>query len=324
MTKFGLTGLGYLGKIHLKLLKEINFINLIGIYDTNQELTKSLAGQYGVTAFSSINELLDACDAVDIVTPSQTHFEIASACIKKGKHVFIEKPVTPTVEEARQLQSLAKEAGVLIQVGHVERFNPAYISAKAFIKHPQYIEFDRIALYNPRGTDVSVTLDLMVHDLDILLNMVKSNVKKISANGVKLISNTVDVANARIEFENGCVANIITNRVAQQNTRKITVYQDNTIISINLLDKTTEVIHFKNASKNTQNTVYRPGFGLPDKELVFDHPIIFPTNAIKEELLAFHNSINTGKKTAVTIEDAIDVLSLAYSIDEKILHLISK
>jgi predicted dehydrogenase len=323
MTKFGLAGLGYLGKIHLKLLKEISTIELIGIYDIDQKLTKELADQYGVKAFNQLNELIEACDAVDVVTPSQTHFAVASECIKKGKHVFIEKPVTPTVEEALQLQSLAKEAGVHIQVGHVERFNPAYISGKTFINKPQYIEIERLALYNPRGTDVSVTLDLMIHDLDLLLDLVKSNVKKISANGVTIISKTVDVANAKVEFENGCVANITANRISQSNVRNITAFQGDNTININLLDKTTQVIRYKNASKDTTNIVYKPGFGLPDKEVVIEHPIILPTNAIKEELLAFHNSIITGKKPVVSIDDAIEVLRLAYSIDEKILHQIS-
>lgn len=324
MVKVGLIGLGYLGKIHLKLLREIKEVELLGVFDIDPVLTKTLADQYNTQAFTSAAELIEAADAIDIVTPSNTHCEIASQCIRKGKHVFIEKPATSTVEEAKLLQSLAKEAGVIIQVGHVERFNPAFVAAKPLISSPQYIEFQRLAQYNPRGTDVSVTLDLMIHDLDLLLTLVKSNIKKISANGVSSISKTPDIANARIEFDNGCVANVTANRIALDNSRKLTVYQDNTVIKIDLLNKITEVIRYKNAVKNSQGQVIIPGKGIPDKEISIEHPIILPTNAIKEELLAFHISIITAKKPVVTIDDAIDVLSLAYSIDEKILHLISK
>lgn len=219
---------------------------------------------------------------------------------------------------------LQKEANVKIQVGHVERFNPAFISAKSFINKPQYIEIHRLAQYNPRGTDVSVTMDLMIHDLDLLLKIVGSNIKNIQAFGSKTISSSSDFVNARIEFENGCIANLTANRMALSNMRNIKIHQSDSIININLLDKVTEIVHIKNADKNSKNQVVKSGTKLPDKELVFEHPIILPTNAIKEELLAFHNSITTGSKPVVTIEDAIGVLSLAYNIDEKIQHLTSK
>lgn len=324
MLKVGLIGVGYLGKIHLKILLETHEFELIGFHDIDKETSASISKQYNVKAYDLETELIDDCEALIIVTPSNTHFEIASVAIKKGKHVFLEKPVTSTVEEAKLLLGLEKEAGVKIQVGHVERFNPAFVSAIPFINKPQYIEIHRLAQYNPRGTDVSVTLDLMIHDLDILLKIVGSNIKNIHAFGTKTISSTVDFVNARIEFENGTIANLTTNRMSLNNMRNIRVYQNNGIVNINLLDKVTEVIQFKNADKNSQNLVIKSGTKLPDKELVFQHPIILPTNAIKEELLAFHNSITTGSKPVVTIEDAIGVLSLAYSIDEKIQHLISK
>lgn len=320
MIKIGLVGLGYLGKIHLKLLSEIKEFTLVGVFDVDYNLTQTLAKQYNTTPFKSLQDLITACDAIDVVTPSNTHFEIASICLVNGKSVFIEKPVTSTIEEAEALFSIAKKEGLIIQVGHVERFNPAYVSGKPFIDNVQYIEFERLANYNPRGTDVSVTLDLMIHDLDLLLDIVKSEIKTVSANGIKIISNSVDIANAKIEFENGCIANVTTNRIAQQNKRKITVYQPNKAIHINLLDKNVQVENYVNADTNSKNTVLKPGFGLPNKEVLIEHPIILPTNAIKEELLAFHNSINTGQKPVVSIEDAIDVLSLAYSIDKKILN----
>ncbi len=324
MLKVGLIGVGYLGKIHLRILLETNAFELVGFYDIDKETSVTISKQYNVKAYESGQTLMDDCEAIIIVTPSNSHFEIASQAIKKGKHVFLEKPITPTVDEAKLLMLLEKEAGVKIQVGHVERFNPAYVSAIPFINKPQYIEIHRLAQYNPRGTDVSVTLDLMIHDLDLLLKIVGSNIKSIQAFGFKTISETVDFVNTRIEFENGCIANLTANRMSLSNMRNIRVYQSNGIVNINLLDKVTEVIQTKNADRNSKNLVVKSGTKSPDKELSFQHPIILPTNAIKEELLAFHNSIITGSKPVVTIEDAIGVLNLAYSIDEKIQHQISK
>lgn len=324
MLKVGLIGVGYLGKIHLKILLETNAFELIGFYDINSETSSAISKQYNVKPYPSGEALMDDCEAVIIVTPTNTHFGISSAAIKKGKHVFLEKPITPTVDEAKLLMQLEKEAGVKIQVGHVERFNPAFISAIPFIDKPQYIEVHRLAQYNPRGTDVSATLDLMIHDLDLLLKIVSSNIKNIQAHGHKTISETVDFVNARIEFENGCVANLTANRMSTSNIRNIKIYQAGSIVNIDLLNKITEVVTIKNADKNSKNLVVKSGTKLPDKELSFQHPIILPTNAIKEELLAFHNSIITGSKPVVTIEDAIGVLNLGYTIDEKILHQISK
>jgi predicted dehydrogenase len=324
MLKVGVIGVGYLGKIHLKILLEINVFELIGFFDIDKETSSIISKQYNVRSYPSGESLMDDCEAVIIVTPTKTHFEIASMAIKKGKHVFLEKPVTPTVDEAKLLMGLEKEAGVKIQVGHVERFNPAFISAIPFINKPQYIEIHRLAQYNPRGVDVSATLDLMIHDLDLLLKIVGSNIKNIQANGSKTISETVDFVNARIEFENGCIANLTANRMSTNNIRNIKVYQEGSIVNIDLLNKITEVTTIKNADRNSKNLVVKSGTKLPDKELTFQHPIILPTNAIKEELLAFHNSITTGTKPVVTIEDAIGVLNLGHTIDEKILHHISK
>ena len=201
--KIGLVGLGYLGKIHLKLLLDIKEWDIVGGYDINQTLTKEIAATYNIKAYTQLSDLLADVDAVDIVTPSSTHFEIAKHCIIAGKDIFIEKPVTSTIEEALQLQQLAIEANVIIQVGHVERFNPAFTAALPFIKSPKFIEVHRLAAYNPRGTDVSVTLDLMLHDLDLLLHIVPANIRKINASGAKLVSQLPDVINARIEFDNG-------------------------------------------------------------------------------------------------------------------------
>lgn len=313
-----LIGLGYIGKIHLKLLKDNPNWNLVGVYDTDKTLTANLAAQYGVTAFASLEEAIEHAGALDIVTPSQSHFEIARQAIINGRHVFIEKPVTAQLAEAKQLQRLIQEAGIVFQVGHVERFNPAFIAAQPYLKNPVFIEVHRLAQYNTRGTDVSVVLDLMMHDLDLILSIVNANVRKIQVSGGALVSRTADIANARIEFENGCVANITTNRVAFKNSRKFRVFTANNLVSINLLDKITEVVKIKNAGPQSKNLVIEPGEGLPKKEIIFEHPIILPTNAINEELNAFHESVQSNKMTKVGIEDAINTLELAFDIEERL------
>ncbi|MDI9342530.1 MAG: Gfo/Idh/MocA family oxidoreductase [Sediminibacterium sp.] len=315
--KIGLVGVGYLGKIHLKLLLELAEWELVGIYDINQQLSLEIANQYNITHFPSLDKLIEAVDAVDVVTPSSTHFEIARQAIFKGKDIFIEKPVTSTIEEAVQLQQLALEGGVCIQVGHVERFNPAFAAALPYIKRPRFIEIHRLASYNPRGTDVSVTLDLMLHDLDLLLHVVKANIRKISASGAGIISASPDIVNARIEFDNGCVANLTTNRMAFKNVRKFRIFDEDCFISINLLDKQTQVMRIKDAKPGSGNITYQTPPNQSDKEIVIEHPIILPTNAIKQELLTFYNSVANNKKVAVSISEAISVLKLAFDIDEK-------
>jgi predicted dehydrogenase len=319
INKIALVGLGYIGKIHLKILNENPKWELVGVYDTDKTLCKDLAAQYNIKAFTSLQEALDNSEVLDIATPSNTHFEIAKQAIINGKHVFIEKPVTSNIKEAKQLQNYINEAGICFQVGHVERFNPAFIAAKPYLKDPKFLEIHRLAQYNPRGTDVSVVLDLMMHDLDLILSIVKANVKKIHVSGCELVSKTTDIINARIEFENGCVANITTNRVAFKNTRKFRVFTKDHFVSINLLDKITEVIKIKNAGLNSKNLILDPGNGQVKKEIVFEHPIILPTNAINEELNTLHDSINSNKKTIVGIDEAIRVLELAAEIEEKLI-----
>jgi predicted dehydrogenase len=319
MTKnISLIGLGYIGKIHLKLLKENPNWNLVGVYDIKKELTEDLALQYGVKAFTSLEEALEHSDVIDIATPSSTHFEIAKKAVIAGKHVFVEKPVTSQLKDAKKLQTLVQEAGAVLQVGHVERFNPAFVAALPYISNPVFIEVHRLAQYNPRGTDVSVILDLMMHDLDLILSIVKSNIRRIHVSGSALVSATADIVNARLEFENSVVANITTNRMAFKNSRKFRVFTKDNLVSINLLDKITEIVKIKNATARSKNMVIDPGNGLPKKEIIFEHPIILPTNAINEELNTFHNSINSNKVTKVGIEDAIRTLEIAFEIEEKL------
>ena len=246
MIKIGVLGAGHLGKIHIRLLKEIDKYELVGFYDADPEAAKEVEKEFGVKAFSSIESLIELVDAVDIVTPTITHYDCASKAIKNSKHIFIEKPVTNTIEEAKSLKGLSKEANVHVQVGHVERFNPAFIAARDYCSNPMFIETHRLAQFNPRGTDVSVVLDLMIHDIDIILSVVKSNIKRISASGVAVVSESPDIANARIEFDNGCVANLTSSRISMKNMRKSRFFQKDAYISVDFLDKKVDVIRLNN------------------------------------------------------------------------------
>ena len=241
MLKIGVLGAGHLGKIHLNCIKQIEKYELVGFYDPAVETAKQVEVEMKLKCFDSIDALIDAVDVVDIVTPTIRHFECASKALQKRKHVFIEKPIVATPDEANALKKLADEAGVKVQVGHVERFNPAFVAAEPFINEPLFIEAHRLALFNPRGTDVPVVLDLMVHDLDILLTIVKSPVAHISASGVSIVSPTPDITNVRIEFENGTVANLTASRLSMKYMRKTRIFQKGAYITVDFLDKVAEI-----------------------------------------------------------------------------------
>lgn len=316
----GIVGLGHLGKIHLKLLGEIPEFNLSAIYDIDKRVLDNLVYQKNVISCNNYQELLDYCDAVLIITPTPTHFELANEAIKKGKHVFIEKPATSQPEETKKLIHLSKEAGVKVQVGHVERFNPAFTAAKSYIENPSFINIERLACYNPRGTDVSVVLDLMIHDIDLLLNTIKSKIKKISASGASIVSSSPDIAHVRIEFENGCIANLTANRIATNNVRKMDIFQRNTFIYIDLLNKTTTVRTIKPIANNTSNNsvILDPGNGQPKHEVIQNQPIINPVNAIKAELECFYKSIVDDSPLAVSLIDAETALQVVKDIELQI------
>jgi predicted dehydrogenase len=317
--RISLIGLGHLGNIHLKLLTENINWEIAGVFDIDDSLMHNLAKEYGLTAFQSVKEAISNADVVDIITPSTTHFEIARDAIISGKHVFIEKPSTSTLEDSKTLKKLAEEANVKVQIGHVERFNPAFIAALPYLKEPKFIEVHRIANYNLRGTDVSVVKDLALHDLDLILNIVKSNVKKLSVSGTKLVSESADLLNCRLEFENGCVANVTSNRIGFKNSRQFRVYTPNNFVSINLLDKKVDVIKVQNFRENSKNlTIPTPPLS-QKKEIAFSHPIILPTNAINDELNAFHSCIINNTMPLVSINDAINVLELIDTIEEAII-----
>ncbi len=318
MQKIGVLGAGHLGKIHLNCIKEIPDYQLVGFYDPDIKVAEEVAEKYGILNFSTIESLIDAVDVVDIVTPTVEHFSCAEMALKNFKHVFIEKPIVATVEDAEKLMALAEEAGMKVQVGHVERFNPAFTAALPYIDSPMFIEVHRLAQFNPRGTDVPVVLDLMIHDIDIILSVVKANIKKLSASGVPIISKTPDIANVRIEFDNGCVANLTASRISMKNMRKMRLFQRNAYISIDFLEKESQIVEMNDLKGEPgpftmifENENFK-------KEIKVFKPEIKPVNAIKTELWEFCKSIEQDTVPPVPLSDGVHALSLANEIIEKI------
>lgn len=319
MLKIGVVGAGHLGKIHIKCIKQIAKYNLVGFFDSDPLNSKIVMDEFGIKAFDKLDDLVNEVDVVDIVTPTLSHFEIANSALRKFKHVFIEKPIVTTPAEALELIRIAEEANVKVQVGHVERFNPAFIGASKFINQPLFIETHRLAQFNPRGTDVPVILDLMIHDLDIVLSVVKSGIHKISASGVAVVSDTPDIANARIEFDNGCVANLTASRISMKNMRKSRFFQRDAYISVDFLDKKTEIIRMTE-DIDTQDPfamVLDMGDEKKPKQIIIEKPDITPSNAILSELESFADAIVTNGIPPVTINDGYQALDLAYRIIEK-------
>jgi predicted dehydrogenase len=315
MLKIGVLGAGHLGKIHLKLSNQSDKYRLIGFYDADKENAKKVSEEFGYKSFETISDLIESVDIVDIVTPTLSHFDCATEAINKGKHIFIEKPITKTVEEAEIIRDLVKKNNVKGQVGHVERFNPAFIAVKNVINSPMFIETHRLAEFNPRGTDVPVVLDLMIHDIDIILSVVNSKVKNIHASGVSVISDTPDIANARIEFENGCVANLTASRISMKNMRKSRFFQKDAYISVDFLEKKSEVVRMKDVPENPDEfaMILQNAEGIK-KQIYFENPEIKPNNAILDELESFADAINNNTKPIVTLYDGTEALKVAQQI----------
>ncbi|SRR5574343_19028 len=321
MLKIGVLGAGHLGKIHIRLLLELkNEFELIGFYDPSDDNAADAIEKFGIQRYDSIQDLLNVVDCVDIVTPTLAHYDCASQALRNSKHVFIEKPVTQTVDEARSLMELAREADVKVQVGHVERFNPAFQSAIPYFNKPMFIETHRLAQFNPRGTDVPVVLDLMIHDLDIILSVVKSGIKRISASGVSVVSDTPDITNARIEFDNGCVANLTASRISMKNMRKSRFFQKDAYISVDFLTKELEVVRMEDVQGEPSpfDIIFELGEGKPSKKIYFDKPDIEETNAIKEELRTFAESIKNDSTPLVSLDDGYRALDVAQKILDKL------
>lgn len=315
MLKVGVLGAGHLGKIHLRLLQQSEKYELVGFYDENQENAEKIAREFGYKNFHTIATLIHAVDVIDIVTPTLSHYKCARVAIKSGKHIFIEKPISNTIEEAEEIIALAKEFGVKGQVGHVERFNPAFKAVREMIETPMFIETHRLAEFNPRGTDVPVVLDLMIHDIDVILSVVKSPVKHINASGVSVISDTPDIANARIEFENGCVANLTASRISLKNMRKSRFFQKDAYISVDFLEKKCEVVKMKDAPEQPGDfdMILQNAEGVK-KQIYFANPEVELNNAILDELETFADAINNNTTPIVTLEHGTEALRVAHQI----------
>jgi len=315
MLKVGVLGAGHLGKIHLKLLQQSPVYELVGFYDPIQEYARQVSKEFGYTYFDTIEALIDSVDVIDIVTPTLNHFECAEMAIIKGKHIFIEKPITKTLEEAELLRDLVQKMGVRGQVGHVERFNPAFTAVRDMIENPMFIESHRLAEFNPRGTDVPVVLDLMIHDIDIILSVVNSEVKEIHASGVSVISDTPDIANARIEFRNGCVANLTASRISMKNMRKSRFFQKDAYISVDFLEKKCEVVKMKDAPEQPDDfaMILQNAEG-NKKQIYFENPNIIQNNAILDELESFAYAIENGTTPIVSLKQGAKALQVAQQI----------
>ena len=317
MLKAGVLGAGHLGKIHLKLLQQSDQYELVGFFDSNAAASEAIEKEFGYKSYPRMEALIDACDMVDVVTPTIHHFDCAKKVIEAGKHLFIEKPITHTVEEANIIRDLAKKNKVRGQVGQVERFNPAFLAVKDKINNPMFIEAHRLAEFNPRGTDVSVVLDLMIHDIDAILSVVNSEVKEIHAGGVAVISETPDIANARIEFENGCVANLTASRISLKSMRKVRFFQKDAYISVDYLKKKCEIVKMKDAPENPDDfaMILTNAEGVK-KQIYFKNPEVEQNNAILDELEAFANSIHTDTLPIVSLTQGAEALRVAMKIIE--------
>jgi predicted dehydrogenase len=291
----------------------------MGFYDTDSKISEELSDKEGYKYFSNLDNLLDNVEAIDIISPTTTHYQIAKQAILSNKHVFIEKPITDNLDHAKDIIQLSRKNNIIGQVGHVERFNPAYVAAFNHIKDPMFIESHRLSDFNPRGTDVSVIMDLMIHDIDIVLSTVKSKVKKINASGVSIISNSPDIANARIEFENKCVANLTASRISLKKMRKTRIFQKDAYISIDFLEKELQIVKIKDAVKSNSNLsmVIKTNTG-KDKMIYFENPEIIEENSILIELESFANSINNKSLPKVTLLDGYEAIKVAHEVMSQI------
>lgn len=319
--RIGVVGVGHLGSLHAKMLSQITRANFVGVLDIDREKSARIAADLGCAAFTSFEALLAGTDAVTVAASTTSHYDIARVCLEHEKHVFIEKPITSTIDEARKLCALARERKLTLQVGHIERFNPAILALDRYSINPMFVESHRLAQFNPRGTDVAVVLDLMIHDIDIILSFVKSPVARIDASGVAVVSDSVDIANARLQFENGCVANVTASRISQRKMRKMRMFQQSEYISIDFSEGLAEVFRLIDAEeKNTAGTMLlgELSSGARKRKIVYEQPEIKDVNALKHELELFVTAIERGEEPIVSGEDGRRALEVAHSIMEKI------
>ena len=317
MLKIGVFGVGHLGKFHLNNWKKIEGTQLVGFFDPNDQTAAEIEKEYGLKRYTDAEALMQQIDAADIVAPTNHHFSLCQLALRNGKHVFVEKPMADTMDQAREIVQLVKEAKVKFQVGHVERFNPAFTALKNRPLNPMFIEVHRLAQFNPRGTEVSVILDLMIHDIDIILHLVNSDVKQISASGVAVMTDTPDIANVRIEFHNGCVANLTSSRISMKRMRKMRLFQKDAYIGIDFLEKKTEIIKLMTEG---EEELFHFDIETPHgaKTIAIDNPVVEDVNAIEAELTAFCHSIRTDTRPPVNEIDGFVAMEVAHEILRKI------
>lgn len=321
MLKIGVLGAGHLGTIHIRLLLGlVNEYRLVGIYDPDPEKVQKAKESFDVKGYDSMEALIRDVDVVDIVTPTLDHYRCAAYALKNSCHVFVEKPITKDPKEARSLVQLTEESNMKLQVGHVERYNPAFKAALEHLDRPMFIETHRLAPFNPRGTDVPVILDLMVHDIDIVLSVVNATVQRVHASGVAVISDSPDIANARVEFANGCVANLTASRISMKEMRRTRFFQKDAYIAVDMLERSLEVVHIRDPEGEPDPfaMTLKDEKNGRSKEVHYDKPEIVPNNPIQEELSAFAEAINTGRTPEVTVQDGYRAIELANRIMESV------
>ncbi len=317
----GVVGVGHLGALHAKMLADIPQVKFAGVFDINMQRTREIAQEFQTVAFTSLDDMLPCVDALTIATTTSTHCTVAKRALLAGKHVFIEKPMTETIEEADELVRIARHNNLLIQVGHIERFNAAVLAVEKYNINPMFVESHRLAQFNPRGTDVAVVLDLMIHDIDIILSFVKSPVVKVEANGVAVVSDSVDIANARLQFENGCVANVTASRISQKKMRKMRMFQKDAYIAIDFAEKSAEVFRLVGEDEPPHKGTMMLGqieSGKVKRNIAYETPKVEDVNALRYELELFVKSIRTNTPPPVTGEDGIRALKVAHLVMEKI------
>ena len=317
MLRIGVFGVGHLGRFHVQNWKEVEGVEIAGFHDPDEGNAAEAVERFGLKRFEDASELMGACDAVDIVAPTAHHYELSMNAIRSGRHVFVEKPMTQTMQQAKAVVEMVKESGVKFQVGHVERFNPALLALKRYSLNPMFIEVHRLAEFKPRGTEVSVILDLMIHDIDIVLHIVKSGVKKVHASGVAVMTDKPDIANVRIEFDNGCVANLTSSRISMKRMRKMRLFQKDAYIGIDFLEKKSEVIKLKGEG---DESLFHFDVETPQgvRTLSVDQPASPDVNAIRSELTAFRDAILNDSPVAVSELDGLMAMEVAHLIIEKI------
>ncbi len=321
--KVGVIGVGHLGKIHAKLWKEVSTATLVGVFDNNAGEAERVAADLDVASYTNMESLIEACDGLSIVTPTSTHFAVASQAISAGKHVLIEKPITTTIEEADALIALARKHNVRIQVGHIERFNPALLAVDKYIREPRFFESHRLAQFKPRGTDVAVVLDLMIHDIDVILSLVKSPIKTVAASGVAVVSDEIDIANARLTFENGAVANVTSSRISQNPMRKLRIFERDSYVSVDFASKHCEVFRLVSPEEASAADSLMFNLGEIDRaekklNIIYERPDVKEMNPLLYELESFHRVITDGIQPIVSGEDGAAALRVAELILESI------